>query len=93
MTPLSIQPSWNWERYPCPVCGEQAIVYDGSVKWRSGDRPPRSLATKKELGFSPRADYELAHYFHCAHCGTPLVDFLDDRYEPHFRVERQSPAS
>jgi hypothetical protein len=67
------------ELIPCPVCGEYQLVYDGSVRWRSGTRPPRSLATKGPMGFSPRADYENAHYLHCQSCETKFIDHSDHR--------------
>ena len=72
-TPQKVEP------LPCPVCAEPRLVYDGSVRWRSGPRPPRSLATKGSLGTSPRADYENAHYLHCQNCATKLIDHSDHR--------------
>lgn len=70
-------PKWKIEDVPCPVCGQNTLVYDGSVKWRSGSRPPRLLARKDSLGSSPRADFEIAHYLHCTNCSTLLYDYMD----------------
>jgi hypothetical protein len=63
------------------------LEYDGSVKWRSGPRPGRALATKGPVGFSPRADFDIAHYFHCAGCETQFYDPVDGR-RPRLFVER-----
>jgi predicted RNA-binding Zn-ribbon protein involved in translation (DUF1610 family) len=69
--------------HPCPLCGMQQLVYDGIVRWRSGTRPPRSLARPREaLGFSPRADYDESAYYHCASCGAEFVDHLISRHGP-----------
>jgi predicted RNA-binding Zn-ribbon protein involved in translation (DUF1610 family) len=86
---ISIKPRWDWNTHPCPQCGQQALAYDGSVRWRSGRRPGRELATKGPVGFSPRADYETAHYFHCTACGAALVDPVDGR-RPHLSVDRRA---
>jgi hypothetical protein len=83
---ITIRPKWEWRTHPCPECGQEALVYDGSVKWRSGPQPGRELATLGPLGFSPRADYEIAHYFHCAGCGVALYDPVDGR-RPYLYVE------
>ena len=84
---VMIGPRWEWRTHPCPECGQQKLAYDGSVKWRSGPRPGRRLATKGLVGFSPRADTEMAHYFHCTACGTRFVDAVDS-YRPCLFVER-----
>ena len=70
----------------CPECGEQKLHYDGSVKWRSGPPPGRSLATTEPVGFSPRADFEIAHYFHCASYGTLFYDPVDGS-RPYLSIE------
>ncbi|MBN1580072.1 MAG: hypothetical protein JXA89_05175 [Anaerolineae bacterium] len=47
------------------------------MRWRSGPRPPRKLATPRErLGVSPRADYDESAYYHCVGCGTQFIDHL-----------------
>jgi hypothetical protein len=82
-------PRWDVNAQPCPNCGEKALVYDGSVKWRSGSRPPRSLATKGSLGSSPRADFEIVHYLHCANCQTHYYDYINGR-KPQLTVDREA---
>jgi DNA-directed RNA polymerase subunit RPC12/RpoP len=68
---------------PCPHCGERRLEYDGIVRWRSGPRPPRSLARPRDqLGFSPRADYDESAYYHCHSCGTEFIDHLVSSYAP-----------
>lgn len=89
MSPIMIGPKWDWSTYPCPECGQQALEYDGSVKWRSGPRPGRKLATKKPIGFSPRADFDIAHYFHCENCGAKLYDAMDS-YRPYLSIEKDA---
>lgn len=64
------------ETYPCPKCGEYRLVYDGMLVWRSGSRPPRRLA-RKEIGFSPRADYERERCYHCENCGAEFFEDVD----------------
>jgi hypothetical protein len=65
---------WDWQSYPCPHCQQQGLVYDGSVIWSNGPRPPRGLATKAGFPGYRRADFEVAHYFHCGRCGTNFYD-------------------
>jgi hypothetical protein len=49
---------------PCPYCGAHQLMDDGIVRWRSGLRPPRSLAGPREgLGVPPRADYDESAYY------------------------------
>jgi DNA-directed RNA polymerase subunit RPC12/RpoP len=63
--------------YPCPQCGAQQLVCDGFVRWRSGPRPPRSLAVSRDrLGFSPRADFDESAYYHCEDCSAEFVDHI-----------------
>jgi len=63
--------------YPCPRCRVGPLTYDGIVRWRSGRRPPRSLARPREqLGNSPRGDYDESAYYHCQNCGTEFIDPL-----------------
>lgn len=64
--------------YPCPKCGEHRVVYDGLLVWRSGDRPPRNLA-RKQVGFSPRADYERERIYHCRNCGAEFYQDVEQR--------------
>jgi hypothetical protein len=89
MANITIRPKWEWKTHPCPKCGENTLEYDGSVKWRSGPRPGRNLATKRPVGFSPRADFEIAHYFHCASCERGFYDPVDTR-RPRLFVERDA---
>ena len=89
MPGIKIRPKWEWRTHPCPECGQQALEYDGSVKWRSGPRPGRKLATKGPVGFSPRADFETAHYFHCETCGMEFYDSVDS-YRPRLFVESRA---
>jgi hypothetical protein len=86
LSKISIRPKWQWDTVPCPECGEQKMAYDGSVKWRSGPRPGRELATKGPIGFSPRADFEIAHYLHCRACHQAFFDPVDGN-RPHLLVE------
>jgi DNA-directed RNA polymerase subunit RPC12/RpoP len=70
--------------YSCPKCGKP-LVYDGMLVWRSGPRPPRNLASKN-VGFSPRADYERERIYHCDHCGAEFWEDVEQRY-PHLYEE------
>lgn len=72
----------------CPKCGEDSLVYDGMLVWRSGPRPPRKLA-RKEVGFSPRADYERERIYHCARCKAEFFEDMEQR-RPHLYEEGQS---
>jgi hypothetical protein len=74
----------NYTFYPCPKCGE-LLIYDGMLVWRSGPRPPRNLASK-EVGFSPRADYERERIYHCEHCGGEFYEDVEQRH-PHLYEE------
>jgi hypothetical protein len=69
---------WDLFSYPCPLCGAHQVVYDGMLVWRSGDRPPRSLA-RKQVAFSPRADYERERIYHCAACGAEYFADMENR--------------
>ncbi len=89
MAKIMIRPKWDWATYPCPECGEQTLEYDGSVKWRSGPRPGRELATRGPVGLSPRADFEIAHYFHCVGCETKFYDPVHSS-RPRLFVERSA---
>ncbi len=82
-------PKWEWRKEPCPQCGQRALEYDGSVGWSEGPRPGRKLATKEPLGFSSRADFEAAHYFHCTNCGAEFYDPIDD-YRPVLYTEKRA---
>lgn len=76
--------------YPCPFCGAQRLMYDGIVRWRSGERPPRSLAVPREkLGFPARADYDESAYYHCEGCGAEYVDHLISSHGP-VRLQAES---
>ncbi len=86
---ITLRPKWDWQSHPCPECGQQALEYDGSVKWSHGSRPGRTLATKKPIGFSPRADFEIAHYFHCTACGAAFYDAVDS-YRPYLHLEKHT---
>ena len=77
---MTIDPS-----YPCPQCNQHQLVYDGMLVWRSGSRPPRNLA-RKQIGFSPRADYERERVYHCNHCGAEFFEDMEQR-RPHLYVE------
>lgn len=74
------------ESYPCPVCGEGHLVYEGMLVWRSGPRPPRELA-RKNVGFSPRADYERERIYHCAGCGAEFFEDMENK-RPHLYGEK-----
>lgn len=69
----------------CPKCGENSLIYDGMLVWRSGPRPPRSLARKK-VGFSPRADYERERIYHCDQCSAEFWEDME-RGLPHLYEE------
>ncbi len=71
----------------CPKCGQQSLVYDGTLVWRSGPRPPRELA-RTTVGFLPRADYELERLYHCLHCGAEFYADVEQR-QPHLYEEGQ----
>ena len=88
MRTVAIGPRYEWETHPCPECGRETLEYDGSVKWGHGPRPGRDLATKGPVGFSPRADFEIAHYFHCEECGMEFYDPVDSRRPRLFREGR-----
>lgn len=64
--------------YPCPKCGQHSVVYEGLLVWRSGDRPPRSLA-RKQVTFSARADYERERIYHCKICGAEFFQDVEQR--------------
>ena len=83
------RPKWDVNTQPCPKCNRTSLVFDGSVKWRSGPRPPRELATKGCLGSSPRADFDVAHYLHCANCLARFYDLVDGR-KPRLQVEKEA---
>lgn len=85
-------PKWDVQSQPCPKCSRLELVFDGSVKWRSGPRPPRELAATSQIATSPRADFEMAHYFHCAHCSTCFYDPLDG-HKPHLILEKNQAAA
>jgi predicted RNA-binding Zn-ribbon protein involved in translation (DUF1610 family) len=72
--------------YPCPKCGEYSVVYDGLLVWRSGDRPPRSLA-RKRVAFSPRSDYERERIYHCQSCGAEYFADVEMKRIPHLFPE------
>jgi predicted RNA-binding Zn-ribbon protein involved in translation (DUF1610 family) len=74
------------KHYPCPKCGQQSLVYDGMLVWRSGPRPPRKMA-RKEVGFSPRADYERERLYHCQQCGTEFYEDMEQRRHVHLYEE------
>ena len=88
MRTTTITPKWEWETYPCPDCEQETLEYDGSVKWSHGPRPGRKLATRGTVGFSPRADFEIAHYFHCGKCKTKFYDPVDSSCPRLFRERR-----
>ena len=81
-------PEWDIKTYPCPNCGEKQLVYEGSVKWRSGPRPSRTLAKKDRFGCLPTAGLNQVHYFHCAACTTLFYDSSNGRV-PHLNVEKE----
>ncbi len=62
----------------CPKCHQNSLIYDGMLVWRSGPRPPRNLA-RKEIGFSPRADYERERIYHCSQCGAEFWEDMEQR--------------
>jgi hypothetical protein len=64
--------------YPCPKCEENHLVYDGMLVWRNGPRPPRKLA-RKQVGFSPRADYERERIYHCKNCKAEFYEDMEQR--------------
>jgi len=69
----------------CPRCGQDSLIYDGMLVWRSGPRPPRESARKK-VGFSSRSDYERERIYHCGECGVEY--WADaDRRTPHLHEE------
>lgn len=82
-------PQWDVKTYPCPACGEKALVYEGSVKWRQGPRPSRALAKKERFGCRPTAGLNQVHYFHCGSCSTLFYDSGDGRI-PHLNVEKEA---
>ena len=79
--------NWDVGAYACPQCGEKALVYEGSVKWRSGPRPSRALAKKERFGCWPASGLNQVHYFHCDNCATLFYDSGDGRV-PHLNVEK-----
>ena len=62
--------------YPCPKCGDYTLIYDGMLAWRSGPRPPHTLA-RKNIPLSIRADYERERCYHCANCGAEFWQDMD----------------
>ncbi|MFC1974864.1 hypothetical protein ACFLXQ_00525 [Chloroflexota bacterium] len=66
------------QSYPCPKCGEKRLVYDGMLVWRTGPRPPRKLA-RKQIGFSPRSDYERERIYHCENCEAEFYEDMEQR--------------
>ena len=60
------------------MCGEYGLIYEGMLVWRSGPRPPRKLA-RKQVGFSPRADYERERLYHCDRCGTKFYQDMEQK--------------
>jgi hypothetical protein len=79
-------PKWNVNLCPCPNCGEKALVYEGSVSWRTGPRPSRGLARKERFGCFPAPAPNQVHYFHCANCGALFYDSANGRV-PHLYLE------
>lgn len=65
------------EQCPCPRCGEYRLTDDGMLAWRSGTRPPRSCA-RADIGYLPRADYEVERLYHCAACGAEYFADTED---------------
>jgi hypothetical protein len=86
MGTITIRPEWDGQRMACPACGTGALAYEGSVRWRSGPRPGRELATKGPVGFAPRGDFETAHDFPCEGCGGRFYDAVDGS-RPRLSVE------
>jgi hypothetical protein len=79
--------NWDVKAYACPNCGQKALVYEGSVKWRSGPRPSRALAKKERFGCRPASGLNQVFYFHCANCATLFYDSGNGR-APHLNVEK-----
>ena len=73
------------ESYPCPKCGETRLIYEEMLVWRSGPRPPRNSA-RKQVGFSPRADYERERLYRCDHCGAEYFQDMEQK-SPHLYPE------
>jgi hypothetical protein len=67
------------ENCPCPKCRQHTLVYDGMLAWRSGPRPPRSLASK-HLASLPRADYEVEQLYHCQNCQAEFFADVEQRH-------------
>jgi hypothetical protein len=76
------------EQYPCPKCGQYGLVYEGMLAWRSGPRPPRSLASM-DVGFLPIADYERERLYACDHCKAEFYEDVEQR-APHLYDEHAS---